>query len=172
MKTIPRLQNLSRKLRTSVTVLPRKPRPFAPQPPGRCRLREPLRLAHFNNHMLKPFSTLKKKPLKRRARVSPTSSLPVKLPYEPALQNSIVHQQHPTMHCWDMHQHLILSALPKELPLLDKGLPPGVPLLLCLSIHLDPSGSITLQTQQMSCLPVGPHPRQLLRGPLVQSGKR
>ena len=146
-------------------ILPRKPRPFAPQPSGRQRLGEPLRLAHFNNHMLKPFSTLKKK-LLRRVRVSSTSP-PVKLPYETALPNSTACWLPPTMYCWDIHQHPILLAFPKELPPLNWGLPPGLPPFLCLSVHLDPSGSITLQTQQMSHLLAGPHPRQPLRGPLV-----
>ena len=44
--------------------------------------------------------------------------------------------------------------------------------LLCLSIPLDPSGGIPLQTQQMACPPAESHPRQLLRGPLIWSGKR
>ena len=63
-------------------------------------------------------------------------------------------------------------SFPKKLPPLDKGLPPGLLPLLHPSIHLDPCGSVTLQTQWMSHLPVGPHPRQLLRVPLVWSGKR
>ena len=57
--------------------------------------------------------------------------------------------------------HVLMShpfSLPKKLPPLDKDLPPGFPPLLHLSIHLNSSGSITLQTQWMSCHPVGPHP--------------
>ena len=40
-----------------------------------------------------------------------------------------------------------------------------------LSIHLGPSGGIPLQTQWMSHLLVGPHPRQPWKGPLVQSNE-
>ena len=37
--------------------------------------------------------------------------------------------------------------------------------ILHLSIHLNLSSSIPLQTQWMSCLPVGPHPRQSWKEP-------
>ena len=68
----------------------RRPKPFAPWPSEMQRPGEPPRLAHFRNHMPSPSCTWKGKPLRRRIEVSSTSSPPVKLLYEPALQNSIV----------------------------------------------------------------------------------
>ena len=91
IKMILKLQSLSRKQRPSAPILSRKQRPIAQQPSGKQRLREPPRLAPFNAHMLKPFSTLKKKLSKRRVRVNSTSSLPVKLPCELAFLNSVAH---------------------------------------------------------------------------------
>ena len=111
---IPKHQNPSRKPRPSVPIVPRKLRPSAPQPSrklrppapapsrkpktsvpwpsGTQRPREPPRLTHFNDHMLSPSSAWKNKLLRRRAKVSSTSSLPVKLPYKPGLWNSVA--------CW------------------------------------------------------------------------
>ena len=63
-----------------------------PWPSGRQGPGEPLRLIHFNDPMLNQSSIWKNKWLRRRVRVSLTSSLPVKPPYEPALWNSVV--------CW------------------------------------------------------------------------
>ena len=73
---------------------------------------------------------------------------------------------------WDMHQCLISLAFPMELHPFHQGLPPGLHPLMHPNIHLGPSSSITLQTQWMPHLLVGPHLRQLLRGPLPQSGER
>ena len=71
-----------------------------------------------------------------------------------------------------MHQCPILLAFPKKLPPLNKCLPPGLLPLLHLSIHLDPSSSIPLQTWQMSHLLVRPCPRKFSRGLLIWSGQR
>ena len=48
------------------------------------------RMALFKKHMPHPSCTWKSKLLRRRTRFSLTSSLPVRLLYEPALQNSTV----------------------------------------------------------------------------------
>ena len=61
-----------------------------------------------------------------------------------------------------MSTHL---AFHKKLPPLSKCLPPWLLPLLHLSIHLDPSHGIPLQTQWTSCLPVGPCPRATPEGP-------
>ena len=76
--------------------------------------------------------------------------------------------------------HVLLGHAPtSHLFSISKGASPslqgsalGLLPLLCLSVHLGPSSSVTLQTQWMSCLLVGPHPRQIPRGPPVQSGKK
>ena len=109
---IPKQQNPSRRPRPSVPILPRKPRPsalqpsrklrplastpfrkpkpFVPRPLGTRRPGELPRLTHFTKHMPSPSNTWKNKPSKRKVRVSLTSSSPVKLPYKPALWNSMV----------------------------------------------------------------------------------
>ena len=79
---------MSRKLRPLVPTPSRKLKPFAPRPLGRQRPREPPRLTHFTEHIPSPPNTWKNKLSKRKVRVNLTSSLPVKLPYKPALWNS------------------------------------------------------------------------------------
>ena len=121
--------------------------------------------------MLKPFSTLKKRLSKRRVRVNSTSSLPVNPPYEPApwiLQCTgillpYIAETGANVPSFSISQ----GACPSQ-----QGSAPRAPSPLLLSIHLDPSGIITHQTWQMSCLLAGLHPRQLPRGPLVWSGER
>ena len=51
----------------------------------------PPRLSHSTGNMLRPSSTWRNKSSKKKVRVRLTYSLPVKLPYMPALQNSEVH---------------------------------------------------------------------------------
>ena len=143
----------------------------APQPSGRWRLGEPLRLAHFNNHMLKPFSTYKKKLSEEsKGQLNLLSTCQATLwASPPKFYGMLV-----------AFYHILLGHVPMSHPFSisqgasppNKGLSPGLLPLLCLSIPLDPSSGITPQTQQMSCLLAGPHPRQLLSDPLVWSSKR
>ena len=81
----PSALQLSRKLRTPALVPSGKPKPFAPQPSGMQRSGELPRLTHSNGVMPRPSNTWKNKSSKRKVRVRLTSSLPVKLPYKPAL---------------------------------------------------------------------------------------
>ena len=81
----------SRKLRPPAPAPSKKPKPFAPWSSGMQRPKELPKLIHFTYHMLSPSSTWKKKPLRRRIRVSLTSYPPVKLPSKPALWNSMAH---------------------------------------------------------------------------------
>ena len=108
----------------------------------------------FQQSDAKTVQHLEEEAIEEESKVNSTSSLPVKLAYELALPNSVVCWKHFTTYSWDMHQCPILLAFPKELPPPDRGPPPGLLPLLHLSIHLDASGSITPQTQQMSHLPV------------------
>ena len=132
-------------------------------------------LTPFNNHTLKPFSTLKKRLSKRRVRVNSTSSLHL---------SSCPMSQPPEIP-WCMlvtSYHILLGqALTSHPFIISQGASPSqqgsalrafLPLLHSEHVHLDPSSSITSQAWWMSHLPVGPHPRWLLRGPLVQSSKR
>ena len=84
----------------------------------------PPRLALFNNHTTKPFSTLKRNLLKRRERVNSTSFPSVRLPCKPANWNSATCWWLPTTFCWDMHQCPISLAFPKELPYFHQSPPP------------------------------------------------
>ena len=70
-----------------------------------------------------------------------------------------------------MHQHPISLAFLKDLPPLNKGLPPGLLLLLCLNFHLGPGSRVTLQACWMPHLSAGPYPRQLLRVPTPNWGE-
>ena len=128
---IPKLWNLSRNLRPSAPILPRKLRPFAPQPSGRQRLGESLRLVFFNNCMLNPFSTLKNKLSRRRVRVSSTSSPPAKLPFEPALplHGMLVASYHVLLgHVWTFHPFsLFQGASPSEQVSVPRTPSPPVP---------------------------------------------
>ena len=55
--------------------------------------------------------------------------------------------------------------------LLSNHLPQQLLLLLHLSIHPGTSGNTPPQTQWMTCLLTGPHPRQPWKGPLAPNGK-
>ena len=57
----------------------------------RWRPGEPPRLTHFIEHIPSPSNIWKNKLSKRKVRANLTSSSPVKLPYKPALWNSVVH---------------------------------------------------------------------------------
>ena len=80
----------SGKQRPTVLTLSRKQKPIAQQPSGRWRLKELLKPVPFNSHMPKPFSILKKRPLKRRVKVNSTFFSPAKLPWKPVLLNLAV----------------------------------------------------------------------------------
>ena len=144
-----------RKLRPSASSLPKKPRLFAPCPSGRQRLREPLRLTHFNDHMLNPSNAWKNKPSRGRSKGQ--------LNFPSACQAAL--QASPSELCSMLvaSYHILLEHVPmslpfgfsQELPPLNKYLPPELLPLLHLSIHLEPNSGITLQTWCMSHLPVG-----------------
>ena len=87
----PSALQLSRRPRHPAPTLPRKPKPFALQPSGMQRSREPPRLTHSTGNMPRPSNTLRNKLSKRKVRVRLTFSLPAKLLYKPALQNSEAH---------------------------------------------------------------------------------
>ena len=80
----------SRKLKPPVLTPYRRLKYFAPRPSGMQRPREPPRMALFKNHMPSLSCDWKSKLLRRRTKVSSTSSPPARLLYEPALWNSAV----------------------------------------------------------------------------------
>ena len=81
-----------KEVKPSVSILSRKQRTVVLWPSGRWRPEGSPRLSPFNSHTTKLFSALKRNLLKRRERVNSTSSPSARLPYRPALQDSVV--------CW------------------------------------------------------------------------
>ena len=95
----PCASQLSRKQRLSTSELSKKPRPpmpapsrrlkpLAPWPSGMPRPRGPLRPSHSTGNMPKPSKTWRNKSSERKTEAKLTSSLPFRLPYMPAQQNS------------------------------------------------------------------------------------
>ena len=75
----------SRKPRPPAPTPSGKLKPFALQPSGMQRPGKPPRLTHSNGDTPRPSNIQRNKSSKMMVRVRLTSSLPVKLPYKPAL---------------------------------------------------------------------------------------
>ena len=96
------------------------------------RPRELPRLTHFTDHILSPSSTWKNKLLRRRVRVSLTTSPPVKLTiWARPCGTSAVHWYLPITYWWDRHQYPTNLTFHKELLPLSKCLHPHVSFLSC-----------------------------------------
>ena len=171
-------------LRPSAPQLSRKPRPPVPTPSGKLkpsplqplgmqRPGEPPWLIHSTRDMPRPSNTWRNKSSKRKAKVRLTSSLPVKMPYKPALIDLRGHTgsflspvDGTSTHVPPIH--LITRSPPLSNCLLQQLLLPQ-----CLSMLPGPRGNTPPQTQWTThaCW-WGPHPRQPQKDPPAPNGKR
>ena len=76
----------SKKPRLPTPAPSRRPKPLALWPLGMPRPGGPLRPSHSTGNMAKPSKTWRNKALERKAEAKLTSSLPVRLPYTPAIR--------------------------------------------------------------------------------------
>ena len=161
----------------------KKPRPPTPAPYGRPSLVAlwplgmltsggPLRLSHSTGNMAKPSKTWRNKSSERKAEAKLTSSPPARLPYMPSQQSSKACWWLLITFCWGRHPHPTHSPYHKGPPQGSNSLLQQLLLHHSPSSPLSPKGGILPQTLWTASVWVGPHPRQLWKGPPAPNGKR